>query len=171
MIEWFGDNLWAPWLALALGLLVLEAITLDLLFLMLAVGAGAATTVALAGGEPWLQVLVGCATALLMLGAVRPIALKHLKKGPANQLTNIDRMTGMEAHALEAITGDAGLAEVDGDTWTARTTGDLRIEPGMDAVVESVEGAIVYLRSSREINWDEPGPDISGPNTPRPEGA
>ncbi|GAA1160998.1 NfeD family protein [Nesterenkonia sandarakina] len=171
MIEWFGDNLWAPWLALALGLLVLEAITLDLLFLMLAVGAGAATTVALAGGEPWLQVLVGCATALLMLGAVRPIALKHLKKGPANQLTNIDRMTGMEAHALEAITGDAGLAEVDGDTWTARTTGGLRIEPGMDAVVESVEGAIVYLRPSREINWDEPGPDISGPNTPRSEGA
>ncbi|MGJ9371700.1 NfeD family protein [Nesterenkonia sp. CF4.4] len=171
MIEWLGDNLWAPWLALALGLLVLEAITLDLLFLMLAVGAGAATTVALAGGEPWLQVLVGCATALLMLGAVRPIALKHLKKGPANQLTNIDRMTGMEAHALEAITGDAGLAEVDGDTWTARTTGDVRIEPGMDAVVESVEGAIVYLRPTRQINWDEAGPDTFGPNTPRPEGA
>ncbi|MGJ9426104.1 NfeD family protein [Nesterenkonia halotolerans] len=171
MIEWFGDNLWAPWLALALGLLVLEAITLDLLFLMLAVGAGAATTVALAGGEPWLQVIVGCATALLMLGAVRPVALKHLKKGPENQLTNIDRMAGMEAHPLEAITADSGLAEVDGDTWTARTAGNSRIELGMSAVVESVDGATLYLRATREIEWDENQSDTLGPDSPRPEGA
>lgn len=171
MIEWLGDNLWAPWLALALGLLVLEAITLDLMFLMLAVGAGAATTVALAGGEPWLQVVVGCATALLMLGAVRPVALKHLKKGPENQLTNIDRMAGMDAHPLEAITAEGGLAEVDGDTWTARAAGNYRIEPGMSAVVESVDGATVYLRPTQQIEWDDTRPDTLGPNSPRPEGA
>lgn len=138
---------------------------------MLAVGAGAATTVALAGGEPWLQVIVGCATALLMLGAVRPVALKHLKKGPENQLTNIDRVAGMDARPLETITADSGLAEVDGDTWTARTAGDARIELGMSAVVESVDGATLYLRAKREIEWDENRPDTLGPDSPRPEGA
>lgn len=158
MIEWFGENLWAAWLSLTFVLLVLELLTLDMLFLMLAAGGAAATTVALAGGPGWMQVVVGSATALLMLGAVRPVALKHLKKGSAEQLTNVDRMEGMEAHALETITADAGLAEVDGDTWTARVAGEGRIEPGMAAVVDSVDGAIVYLKAAPGIAWEDPEP-------------
>ncbi|WP_300344327.1 NfeD family protein [Nesterenkonia sp.] len=154
MIEWFGENLWAAWLSLTFVLLVLEVFMLDLLFLMLAAGALAAMTVSLAGGEAWMQVVVGSITALLMLGAVRPVALKHLKKGPEGQLTNIDRMQGMEAHALEAVTASAGLAEVDGDTWTARAAGDYTIEPGTTAVVDSVDGATVYLKPAPRIEWD-----------------
>ncbi len=157
MIEWFGENLWAAWLALAFVLLVVEIFMLDLLFLMLAAGAGAATTVALAGGPPWLQVVAGSATALLMIGAVRPVALKHLKKGPEDQLTNVDRMGGLEAITLEPVTQASGLAEVDGDTWTARAAGDFRIEPGTAAVVDSVEGATVYLRPALGIEWNEQG--------------
>lgn len=157
MIEWLGENLWAAWLALTFLLLVVEIFMLDLLFLMLAAGAGAATTVALAGGPPWLQVVAGSATALLMIGAVRPVALKHLKKGPEDQLTNIDRMSGIGAVALEPVTQASGLAEVDGDTWTARAAGDFRIEPGAAAVVESVEGATVYLRPAPGIEWNGQG--------------
>lgn len=154
MIEWFGDNLWAAWLSLTFVLLVLETLTLDLIFLMLAAGALAATTVALAGGEFWLQTVLGSASALLMLGAVRPVALKHLKRGPKDQLTNIDRMAGMEAQPLERITAEAGLAEVDGDTWTARTAGDFVIEAGEAAVVDSVDGATVYLKPAPRIDWN-----------------
>lgn len=157
MIEWFGDNLWAAWLTLTFALLLVEIFMLDLLFLMLAAGAGAATTVALAGGPPWLQVVSGSATALLMLGAVRPVALKHLKKAPEDQLTNVDRMEGLEAIALEPITEASGLAEVDGDTWTARAAGDFRIEPGATALVDSVEGATVYLKPALSIEWNEEG--------------
>lgn len=156
MIEWFGENLWAAWLALTFVLAVVESFLLDLMFLMLAVGALAAMTVSLAGGEPWMQVVVGSVTALLMLGAVRPIALKHLKKGSGDQLTNIDRMEGMEAQAIEAVTETAGLAEVDGDTWTARAAGNFEIEPGAAAVVESVDGATVYLRPAPSIEWNDP---------------
>lgn len=156
MTEWFGENLWAAWLSLTFVLMVLEVFMLDLLFLMLAAGALTAMTVSLAGGDGWLQVVAGSVTALLMLGAVRPVALKHLKKGSAEELTNVDRMQGMEAHALEAITDTAGLAEVDGDTWTARTTGGERIEAGAAATVESVEGATVYLRPAASIDWNDP---------------
>ena len=158
MIEWFGENLWAAWLSLTFVLLVLELLMLDLLFLMLAAGAAGATTVALAGGPGWMQVVIGSATALLMLGAVRPVALKHMKKGSEEQLTNVDRMAGLNAQPLETITAEGGLAEVDGDTWTARTAGNFRIEPGMAAVVESVEGAIVYLRPVPGIEWQDPEP-------------
>lgn len=156
MIEWFGENLWAAWLSLTFLLLILELFMLDLLFLMLAVGALAATTVALADGPGWLQVVTGSAAALLMLGAVRPVALKHLRKGPEDQLTNVDRMTGMDAQPLETITAGSGLAEVDGDTWTARASGEFRIEPGMTAVVDYVEGATVYLKPAPGIEWNEP---------------
>lgn len=156
MIEWFGENLWAAWLSLTFVLMVLEVFMLDLLFLMLAAGALTAMTVSLAGGDGWLQVVVGSVSALLMLGAVRPVALKHLKKGSADELTNVDRMQGMDAHALEAITDTAGLAEVDGGTWTARVTGGERIEAGAAAVVESVEGATVYLRPAVSIDWNDP---------------
>ncbi|GAA1806393.1 NfeD family protein [Nesterenkonia flava] len=156
MIEWFGENLWAAWLSLAFVLLVLEVLMLDLLFLMLAAGAIAAFTVSLAGGEAWLQVVIGSVTALLMLGAVRPLALKHLRKGPADQLTNIARMTGAEAEVLETVTAHSGLAEVDGDTWTARAAGEFRLEPGMTAVVQSVDGATVYLKPAPSIAWDDP---------------
>lgn len=156
MIEWFGENLWAAWLSLTFVLLVLEVFMLDLLFLMLAAGALSAMTVSLAGGPGWLQVVVGSVTALLMLGVVRPIALKHLKKGPHDQLTNVDRMTGMEAQTIETVTGQSGLAEVDGDTWTARSAGEYRIEPGMTAVVDSVDGATVYLRPAPSIQWNDP---------------
>lgn len=155
MIEWFGENLWAAWLSLTFVLLVLEVFSLDMLFLMLSAGSLAAMTVALAGGPGWLQVVLGAITALLMLGAVRPVALKHLKKGPADQLTNIDRLAGTEAQAIETVTAEAGLAEVDGDTWTARAAGEFRIEPGMTAVVESVDGAIVYLKPAPSIEWDD----------------
>lgn len=156
MIEWFGENLWAAWLSLTFVLLVLEVFTLDMLFLMLSAGALAALTVSLAGGDAWIQVVVGAVTALLMLGAVRPVALKHLRKGPPGQLTNIDRMAGMEAHALEAVTETSGLAEVDGGTWTARVLGAHTIEAGAAAVVESVDGATVYLKPAPHIEWTDP---------------
>lgn len=155
MIEWFGENLWAAWLALTFVLAVIESFVLDLMFLMLAVGALAAMTVSLAGGAAWMQVVVGSVSALLMLGAVRPIALKHLKKGPDAQLTNIDRMQGLQAHAIETVTSTTGLAEVDGDTWTARVLGDDQIEPGASAVVEKVDGAIVYLKPAPSIEWGD----------------
>lgn len=156
MIEWFGENLWAAWLSLTFVLLVLEVFTLDMLFLMLSAGALAAMTVSLAGGDGWIQVVVAAITALLMLGAVRPVALKHLKKGSPDQLTNIDRMQGMEAHALESVTDTEGLAEVDGGTWTARVVGGHTIEAGTSAVVESVDGATVYLKPTSRINWPDP---------------
>lgn len=154
MIEWFGDNLWAAWVALCFVLLMLEVFSLDLIFIMLAAGAVAAGAVALAGGAVWAQLLVGGVVALLMIGAVRPVALKHLKSRSPEALTGVDRLAGLEASALETVTQTSGLAEVDGDTWTARAAGDFTIEPGAAAVVDSVDGATVYLSPAPAIDWD-----------------
>ena len=38
-MEWLGDHLWAAWLVLAVGLGVAEMVSLDLILIMIAVGA------------------------------------------------------------------------------------------------------------------------------------
>ena len=58
-MEWLGDHLWAAWLLLAVALGVAEMVSLDLILLMMAVGALVAAVVAIAGAPIVLQVLLG----------------------------------------------------------------------------------------------------------------
>ncbi|MBN6759809.1 NfeD family protein, partial [Micrococcus luteus] len=73
-MEWIEANAGWLWLVLAAGLAGVELLTLDLVFLMIAAGAGAAGVVALVGGPLALQLAAFAAVALLMLAAVRPVA-------------------------------------------------------------------------------------------------
>ena len=57
-MDWLGDNQWAGWLALAAALGVAEMFSLDLILIMLAVGAVAGMLTGLVGGAFILQVLV-----------------------------------------------------------------------------------------------------------------
>ncbi|OOL26852.1 peptidase, partial [Rhodococcus rhodochrous] len=54
-MEWIEANAGWLWLVLAAGLAGVELLTLDLVFLMIAAGAGAAGVVALVGGPLALQ--------------------------------------------------------------------------------------------------------------------
>ena len=153
MVEWVGDNLWVLWLTLAVVFAVVEVLILDLVFLMLAAGAAAALATALAGGEAWLQIVMFSGVSLLMLAAVRPTALRHLKKGPAEQLTNVDTLPGRTALVLEETSAAAGLAKVDGETWTARSaTGDV-IPAGTEVEIDRVEGATLVVHPRPSIDW------------------
>ncbi|MGD6978927.1 MULTISPECIES: NfeD family protein [Citricoccus] len=154
MVEWVGDNLWAFWLTVAVVFAVVEVFILDLVFLMLAAGAAAALATALAGGEAWLQIVMFSGTSLLMLAAVRPTALRHLKKGPADQLTNVDTLPGRTAVVLEDTTGDSGLAKVDGETWTARSATGVLIPAGSEVEIDRVQGATLIIHPRPSIDWE-----------------
>lgn len=154
MVEWVGDNLWAFWLTVAVVFAVVEVFILDLVFLMLAAGAAAALATALAGGEAWLQIVMFSGTSLLMLAAVRPTALRHLKKGPADQLTNVDTLPGRTAVVLEDATGDSGLAKVDGETWTARSATGVLIPAGSEVEIDRVQGATLIIHPRPSIDWE-----------------
>ena len=97
MFEWLGENWWALWLTVFLVFAVVEMLTLDLFFIMLGGGALAGLVADFAGADLWLQIVVFCVVSLLMIGFVRPVALKHLHKGPPEQRTNIDRLIGESA--------------------------------------------------------------------------
>lgn len=157
MVEWVGDNLWVLWLTLAVVFAVVEVFILDLVFLMLAVGAAAALATALAGGEPWLQIVMFSGASLLMLAAVRPTALRHLNKGPADQLTNVDALPGRTVLVLEDTDAATGLAKMDGESWTARSATGVVIPAGTEAEIQEVHGATLIIHSLPTIDW-ESGP-------------
>jgi membrane protein implicated in regulation of membrane protease activity len=124
-------------------------LTLDLFFIMLGGGALAGLLADFAGADFWLQIVVFCVVSLLMVVFVRPVALKHLKKGPADQRTNIDRLIGESALVMETVSTSSGLVKIGGDVWSARSeTGVLA--PGQHAIVSAIDGATAVVAPQPE---------------------
>jgi membrane protein implicated in regulation of membrane protease activity len=149
MFEWLGGNWWALWLTLFLAFAVIEMITLDLFFIMLGGGTLAALVADFAGAELWLQIVVFCVVSLLMIAFVRPIALAHLKKGPTEQRSNVDRLIGEQALVMEAVSSTSGLVKIGGDVWTARSVSGV-LAAGQKVVVSAIDGATAVVSAQPE---------------------
>ena len=146
MPDWLQGNEWAAWLALALILGVVEAATVDLVFLMLAGGALAATVAALVGLGFAGQVLIGVVVAVALLGVVRPVAKRHLEGRNDERAIGTARYVGQVGTALEPIDEKRGLIDLEGDTWTARIeAGDTPITANTQARVTAVSGATLVV--------------------------
>lgn len=144
MFEWVGQNWWALWLTLFLAFAVIEMLTLDLFFIMLGAGALAGLVTELAGGEFWLQIIAFCVVSLLMIAFIRPVALAHLKKGPADQRSNIDRLIGETAVVLEPVSANGGRVKIGGDIWSARSAAGT-IAAGEGVIVAAIDGATAVV--------------------------
>lgn len=149
MFEWLGSNWWALWLTVFLAFAVVEMLTLSFFFIMLGAGALAALVADLAGADLWLQVVVLCIVSLLMIAFVRPIALRHLHKGPAEQRTNVDRLIGQPALVMEAVSATTGLVKIGGDVWTARSAAEI-IDAGQTVQVTRIDGATAVVALASE---------------------
>jgi len=149
MFEWLGQNWWALWLTIFLAFAVVEMITLDLLFIMLSGGALAALLADFAGADLWLQVVVFSVVSLLMVGFVRPVALRHLHKGPSDQRSNVDRLIGETAVVMEAVTSAGGLVKIGGDVWSARSEAGV-LHAGQRVVVSAIDGATAVVAEQPE---------------------
>jgi membrane protein implicated in regulation of membrane protease activity len=144
MFEWLGENWWALWLTVFLAFAVVEMLTLDLFFIMLGGGALAGLLADFAGADLWLQIVVFCVVSLLMIAFVRPVALKHLRKGPADQRTNVDRLIGESALVMETVSTSSGLVKIGGDVWSARSENGV-LNAGQRVVVSAIEGATAVV--------------------------
>jgi membrane protein implicated in regulation of membrane protease activity len=133
------------WLAASGALLVVEILTVDLLFASLAFSALLAAGANALGFNVVVQGIVfgvGAAGSLMFL---RPIALRHLKKKPADYATNIEALIGAPALTLSAINENSGLVKLSGETWSARSnTGE--IEVGLQVEVVAIEGATAVVK-------------------------
>lgn len=151
MLTWVVQNGWALWLLVFLVLAVIEMLTLDLFFIMMSAGALIAMVSYFVGTPLWLQIVIFCVVALAMIVFVRPVALNHLRKGPEEQRTNVDRLIGRGAVVVEPVTGMAGLVKIGGDTWTARTRSAELLPTGQSVEVLAIEGATAIVSLPKPV--------------------
>ncbi|UXM89895.1 NfeD family protein [Paenarthrobacter sp. JL.01a] len=149
MFEWLGENWWALWLTVFLAFAVVEMLTLDLFFIMLGGGALAGLVADFSGADLWLQIVIFCVVSLLMIVFVRPVALNHLRKGPTEQLSNIDRLIGQPALVIEAVSSTSGLVKIGGDVWSARSAAGV-IDAGATVQVTKIDGATAVVASAAD---------------------
>ncbi|HUW17125.1 MAG TPA: NfeD family protein [Actinomycetes bacterium] len=136
---------WVWWVVVALALAAVEVLSLDLIFGMIAVGALAAGIVAVAGGSFMFQVLSAAVVSLLLLFAVRPIALRHLRSSPQAR-TNVEALVGSGALVLQRVDRHTGLVKLGGEDWTARSLSpDSSFEPGANLTVVRIDGATAIV--------------------------
>jgi membrane protein implicated in regulation of membrane protease activity len=145
-MDWLGDNLWAVWLALSVGLGAAELLSLDLILLMLAVGCIAGAITGVLGAAVLLQVLVAGAASIAMLALVRPNLVKRLHSGPDLQLGH-SKLVGRQAIVTEDVTSHTpGRVKLAGEIWSAQPYDDtLTIKAGETVDVLAMKGATVYV--------------------------
>ena len=133
------------WFAAAGVLLVVEMLTVDLLFASLAFSALLAAGANALGFGVAIQGVVFGVGAVCSLMFLRPIALRHLKKKPADHATNIEALIGAPALTLSVVSENEGLVKLSGETWSARSNKG-EIESGARVEVVAIEGAPAVVK-------------------------
>ena len=136
------------WLVAGGGFLVVEMLTVDLLFASLAFSAFMGAAAHALGFNMAIQGFIFGAAAIISLFLLRPIALRHLKKSTPNLATNVDALIGAPALTTTPVTEQSGQVKLNGEIWSARSKmGEIPSASKVEVV--SVEGAtvVVNLRS------------------------
>ena len=129
------------WIVLLVVLLIVEAATVQLVTIWFAIGAAAAL-IAL-----WLQWVLFVVVSAVTLAATRPLVRKITKQ--KTQPTNADRCIGETAMVTEDIDNIAGKGrvEVNGISWTARSSDGANFRKGELVTVERIEGVKLIVKA------------------------
>jgi membrane protein implicated in regulation of membrane protease activity len=135
---------WGWWVLGAVVLLGVEALTLDLIFASLALGAVVGAIVAAVGGGIVWQVLAAVVVAMLSLFLLRPMAVRFLRVEGGH--TNIDALIGSHALVMERVDARTGRVKVKGEIWSARARRPgTEFHTGTDLVVIAIDGATAVV--------------------------
>ncbi len=138
---------WLVWLCIALACIIIELVTLEFTFAMVAVGTlvgGLGTT--LLGGEWWLQIALAAVISALLLFAIRPLLMRMLRKRQDTTRHNIDAIAQLRGRVTGAFFDGQGEVKLEnGETWTARLAPGSEAAVGDHVVVIEVKGATVVV--------------------------
>jgi membrane protein implicated in regulation of membrane protease activity len=146
------------WLIAAAVALIIEMLSLDFIFLPLSIAALAAAIAAFVGAPVLLQFVVFVLVAMVLLFAVRPIALRHLRNTP-QAVTNIDRMVGHRALVTDPVDHLGGRVKIGGEDWSARID-DVNAAPltvGSYVYVTRIDGATAIVTTEQPASAAEEG--------------
>ena len=136
---------WQMWLGLGITLGLAELLSLDLLLLMLAVGALVGMTAALVGLPFAVQILAAVGASVAMLALVRPSIVKRFHSGPELTLGHA-ALVGRQGVVVDQISNQGGQIRIGGELWSARPYDDTRvIAPGATVDIFEIRGATAYV--------------------------
>ena len=140
---------WLLWVGGALLLIVIETMTADLTFLMIAGGALGGGLTSFLGGPVWAQVVVFACVSTLLLFAVRPWAKRRLAAATPQMKTNVDALIGRSAVTITPVDREGGRVRLGGEEWSARLApaaqGVTRLEAGARVTVTQIDGAVAVV--------------------------
>ncbi len=133
------------WAALTVVLIIIEALTVQLVTIWFAVGSLAAVVANLLGADILWQFIIFTAVSLLVLLLTRPYVKKIVERH--TEPTNADRVIGETAIVTEKIDNISGKGQVKVGSvvWTARSEDGSIIEENESVTVEKIEGVKVIV--------------------------
>jgi membrane protein implicated in regulation of membrane protease activity len=153
-MEWWDsirENAWGVWLGAAMVLGVAEMFSLDLVLLMLAVGALVGMLTALIGLGIPVQIIAAAAASVAMLALVRPSVVKKLHSGP-DLKHGPAALIGEEGFAVAEVTAKGGQIKLAGEIWSARPYDDTAVIPvGARVRVFEIRGATALVDEIPEL--------------------
>jgi membrane protein implicated in regulation of membrane protease activity len=152
-MDWLSDHQWAGWLSAAIALGVIELVSLDLVFAMLAAGALVGMVSSLLGAAFVLSFLLAVAASAATLLLLRPPLIKRLHSGPELTMSH-GRLVGSQGVATLRITGtEVGQVRLAGELWSAAPYDDtVAIEPGETVEVLEIRGATAYVHPVPQLD-------------------
>lgn len=151
-MEWLREHAWETWLIAAVLLGVAELFSLELVLVMLAVGALGGSVAAALGAPVLLQGLLAIITATAMLWLVRPSVVKRMHTGPELTLGH-QALVGRQGLALTAVTSQGGQIRLSGETWTARSYDESLVIPeGATVDVLEIQGATALVHPVPQLD-------------------
>jgi membrane protein implicated in regulation of membrane protease activity len=138
---------WVIWLIVAVAFGVGEIATLSFFLAPFAGGALVAAVVAGAGGGTAVSLVAFLVVSIVLLAALRPIALRHMRQAPRLR-TGTAALVGKSGVVTERISNDEGVGcvRIEGEVWTARAFDeDEVIEAGKRVQVLEIRGATALV--------------------------
>lgn len=135
------------WIVLLVVLVVVEAVTAQLVTIWFAAGAAAALIAERCGAQQWLQWIIFIAVSVIALIVTRPLVKKATKS--TIEPTNADRCIGQTAVVTEDISNidGKGQVQVGGTIWTARSSDGTNFKKGERVTVERIEGVKLIVKA------------------------
>lgn len=144
--DFLSSYAWVVWLGLILLFAIIEMVSLQFIFVMVALGSLGGLVSGLLGLPWWGQALVGAVLAILLLFAVRPPLLRRLGRGGDPARSNVDALLGTAGIVVNDYTGNATHVKLDnGETWTAKLNDDRILVEGERIVVTAIDGATAVV--------------------------
>ena len=140
-----NNRAWLMWLGVALAMAAVEAVTVDFVFIMLALGALAGAIASYFGADFVISAPIAVAVAVGLLFTLRPMLRRRLRPTRDNTDIGPRSVVGQTGFVVEPVSESQGLVKVHGDLWSARTDVRMTLPLGSPVHVIDLQGATLLV--------------------------